>query len=55
MLNVTGAQVLFLATLLGHFLIELFENLLTLVICYHIAAHYCYNAVRNLKTTEFEL
>lgn len=49
MLNVTGAAVLFLATFLSHFLIE---HLLTITISYHIVAHYHYNAVRDLNTTE---
>ena len=49
MLNVTGAPELFLATFLSRFLIE---NFLTLAIYYHIVAHYRYNAVRDLNTTE---
>ena len=49
MLNVTGAAVLFLATFLSRFLIE---HLLTLAIYYHIVAHYRYNAVRDLNTTD---
>ena len=52
MLNVTSAPVLFLAKFLSRFLIELIENFLTLAIYYHIVAHYRYNAVRDLNTTE---
>ena len=49
MRNVTGAAVLFLATFLSRSLIE---HPLTLAIYYHIVAHYRYNAVRDLNTSE---